>query len=237
MAVTADKPTPYAPTRTILDLIERHRSRGLPAPVTAEVLARAGIPESLIPRTLQALPILDLIDESGNPTPTFESIRLAPEAEYKKRLEDWLKGAYADVFSFVDPTKDDETRIRDAFRGYQPVGQQARMVTLFQGLCAAAGLLPEKAAQTRAQASTRSNPRPVSPRVQRNIASLGGKRVTAPTQSGLPAPLAGLLSSLPPEGRGWTEERRKKFLETFGTVLDFCFPVVESEDQLEDEET
>src|ERR1700716_2236116 len=99
MAVTADKPSPYAPPSAILDLIARHRSRGLPPVVSAEALGRAGISESLIPRTMQALTTLDLIDETGKPTPTFEGIRLAPEAEYKKRLEDWLKGTYADVFS------------------------------------------------------------------------------------------------------------------------------------------
>jgi hypothetical protein len=32
----------------------------------------------------------------------------------------------------------------DAFRTYQPIGQQERMVLLFQGLCRAAGIIPEK---------------------------------------------------------------------------------------------
>ena len=32
----------------------------------------------------------------------------------------------------------------DAFRTYQPIGQQERMVLLFQGLCTAAGMIPEK---------------------------------------------------------------------------------------------
>lgn len=38
--------------------------------------------------------------------------------------------------------------------------------------------------------------------------------------------LAGLLDSLPdPEG-GWTQDERNKFFNTFGTVLDFCIPIV-----------
>src|SRR5664279_3507287 len=121
MAVTEDKPSQYEPSKTILYVIDRYRNRGLPLPIDVENLERAGVPQSLIPRTLQALKIFDLIDEAGKPTPTFEGIRLAPETEYKKRLEDWLKGAYADVFAFVDPTKDDDIRIRDAFRTYQTV--------------------------------------------------------------------------------------------------------------------
>ena len=139
MAVTSDKPAPYAPSKTILDLIDRHRQKGLSIPVNADVLMRAGIPESLISRTLQALQTLDLIDKDGKPTPTFEGIRLAPETEYKKRLEDWLKGTYADVFTFVDPSTDDETRVRDAFRTYNPVAQQPPMGSAVSGTCAAAG--------------------------------------------------------------------------------------------------
>jgi hypothetical protein len=45
----------------------------------------------------------------------------AIQARCRRRAgADWLKAAYAEVFSFVDPMQDDETRIRDAFRG--PLG-------------------------------------------------------------------------------------------------------------------
>jgi Family of unknown function (DUF5343) len=132
--VTAAKPTPYAPATAILDLVHRYRSRGLSTPVNTEVLARAGISNSLIPRTLQALQTLDLINQDGTPTQTFEGLRLAPEAEYRARMAAWLRSAYADIFTFADPTKDDASQIRDAFRNYQPIGQQDRMVTLFNGL-------------------------------------------------------------------------------------------------------
>jgi len=37
------------------------------------------------------------------------------------------------------------------------------------------------------------------------------------------------LESLPPQGEGWTKEARDKFMATFGTVLDYCFPFVKSE--------
>lgn len=235
MPVTKDKPAPYATPAAIIDIIDRYRHRGLPSPVNAEVLGRAGIADSLVPRTMQAMQTLDLIDETGKPTTTFEGIRLAPEAEYKSRLEDWLKGAYADVFSFVDPSKDDEIRIRDAFRSYQPVGQQSRMVTLFQGLCAAAGLAGEKTTQARSTARPRANsPQPVkrvTPKPASNSRSSHGNAST-----GLPAPLAGLLASLPLDGDGWTSEQRKRFLHTFGAVLDFCFPIVESDAASDEQE-
>ena len=110
MPVTANAAGPYAPASVILGLVDRHRNKGLPTPVDAEVLARASVSESLTPRTLQALRTLDLIDESGKPTDVLEGLRLAPEAEYSQRLAEWLNVAYADVLSFVDPAIDDETR-------------------------------------------------------------------------------------------------------------------------------
>jgi hypothetical protein len=156
MPITKDKPGSYAPTSAIMGIIERHRRNGLPSPVTEDVLERTGISASLTSRTLQALMTLDLIDDQGRPTPTLEGIRLAPDPEYKERLADWLRAAYADALSFVDPAEDDETKIRDAFRAYKPVGQQPRMVTLFTGLFAAAGVRPEKKRSPAARPANRS---------------------------------------------------------------------------------
>jgi hypothetical protein len=227
MAVTPDRPGPYATTSAIIDIIARYRNRGLPFPVNTEVLARAGISESLIPRTLQSLKTLDLINEIGNPTDTLEGIRLVPEAEYKKRLEDWLKGTYADIFAFVDPTKDGSIRIRDAFRGYHPVGQQDRMVALFEGLCTEAGLIEQKSSGPSTTATSRPKA-PLHPRAKRNLDTIfsADKRTTKTNPSEIPAPVAGLLSGLPAQGDGWTVDERKKFMTTFEAVLDFCFPIV-----------
>ncbi len=230
MAVTKDKPAPYAPASAVLDIVGRYRNRGLVFPVTAEVLGRIGISDSLISRTLQALQTLDLINDVGNPTGTLEGIRLAPEAEYKKRLEDWLKGAYADVFAFVDPSTDEEVRIRDAFRSYQPVGQQNRMVTLFQGLCAAAGLIPDKAAPSpRARAPARASGN--APQSGLSFIKTAKKLAAQPTSTvisrpqGLPPALSGLLESLPDPSQGWYQKTRDRFLTTFQAVLDFCIPI------------
>lgn len=236
MAVTTDKPAPYAPPAAILDIVNRYRNRGLVFPVTKDVLARVGVSESLIPRTLQSLVALDLIKDDGNPTDMLEGIRLAPEAEYQSRLAAWLRAAYADVFSFVDPTNDDPTRIRDAFRAYQPLGQQDRMVTLFEGLCVAAGLIIKKPSEPRASSRPRvasavgGTARAPSRQPQRAPARSSSNKPSwsSPSDGSLPPALSGLLESLPSAEEGWTQAEREKFYTTFGAVLDFCIPIIAS---------
>ncbi|TGP98870.1 hypothetical protein EN794_049865 [Mesorhizobium sp. M00.F.Ca.ET.151.01.1.1] len=232
MPVTTEKPAPYAPASAIIGLIERHRSKGLPATVDAEALSRSSVPESLIPRTLQALQTLDLIDADGKVTQTMEGLRLASEAEFQPRMVEWLNAAYHDALQFIDPAVDSETRIRDAFRSYVPTGQQPRMVTTFIGLYGAAGVRAER-------------PRPPAPRNSVGRTS-GNHRLLPPpkrkqpeqkvppalpafsqgqSNQDLPPPLAGLLSSLPRAGQTWTTVERERFVVTFGAVLDFCFPI------------
>jgi len=154
-----------------------------------------------------------------------EGIRKAPEADYKQRLVQWLNGAYADVLNFIDPAIADEVAVRDAFRNYIPVGQQPRMVSLFIALYAAAGVGPEKVAQQRPPRSPQTRARPISKSGAGSRSTSHIKPTTTHNANGVPEPLVGLLSRLPPE-RGWTQADRDKFLNTFGTVLDFCFPIV-----------
>ncbi|NEH58134.1 hypothetical protein GR198_20655 [Rhizobium leguminosarum] len=235
MPVTADRPAPYAPASAILALIQRHRTRGLPS-YDADVLARAGVSSSLIPRTLQALQTLDLIGEDGRPSTILEGLRLAPEPEFETRLREWLTEAYSDALSYVDPAKDDEVRVRDAFRGYQPVGQQPRMVTLFMGLFAAAGITPEKP-----KTGSRKPNRPIAAKTptqqkrktQEEFGKSPQKTDRTPLSGDLPPALAGLLASLPSRGNSWSKQERDRFVNTFGAVLDFCFPVTRDEESEE----
>jgi Family of unknown function (DUF5343) len=236
MAVNSESPGPYAPTSTIMDFIGRYRDRGLATPITTEVLLRAGVAESLAPRVMAALVTLELIAEDGRPTETLEQLRRAPEAEFKTRLAAWLAGVYADVFSFVNPDADEQD-IRDAFRSYKPFGQQTRMVSLFIGLCRAADLRKDEPS-----AAARSTPRPATRKPasgsmqgasRMQIKSTGKlsnatpKGATPPQVPGLPAPLAGLLGKLPPEGGTWTQAERNKFEQAFKAMLDFSYEIGE----------
>jgi hypothetical protein len=166
---------------------------------------------------------LDLITDEGAATPTLEGLRRAPEPEFQKRLAEWLNTAYADVLSFIDPATADEGAIRDAFRNYNPVGHQPRMVTLYIGLYTAAGVrTTEKATATRSPRAASPASRTISPR-GRTVSKSGSEGRTSshvrppplPPQhiNGVPQPIAG-------------QEQRDKFMATFGTVLDFCFPII-----------
>jgi len=239
MAVTTDRPAPYAPTSAIMAVVERNRNGKLPGVIDADVLERAGISASLIPRTLQALQALDLIEENGQKTDTLEGLRLASEGDYKSRLAEWLTEAYADALVYIDPATATETDVRDAFRKYIPTGQQDRMVSLFMGLFTAAGVMPERQRQVAPRKQPNSggmrmakvvNP-PLRQRTQPKQSLIGGAGgggggFTPP--AGIPPAVAGLVQSLPPVGEGWTKAERDKFVTTFGAVLDFVYPIVEA---------
>jgi hypothetical protein len=245
MPLIANGPAPYAPPSTVLDLTAKFRDRGLRTPFTPEVLTLAGVSDGLINRTLQTLKLLELIDESGNPTPPLEGLRRAPQAEFKQRLEAIVRDVYSQVFQFVDPAKDDTARITDAFRAFDPPGQRARMVTLFIGLCEAAGIIEEgkkptvNAGRQRAaasQATRRSTPNPL--RRDPNMplgerAGSFGRNLRALDGDLVPAAVTGLIQSIP--FNGWTEERRKAFLKTFEAVLDFTVPIVSEAEAAVDE--
>jgi hypothetical protein len=247
MPVTQNAPAPYAPSTAILSLIERHRQRGLPSPVDSDVLTRAGISESLIPRTLYALQVLDLIDNQGKPTEVIERLRLAPEGEFKTRMGEWLNSSYADALKFIDPATADETKIRDAFRSYNPVGQRDRMVTLFTGLFEAAGVMPERKRQ-RSKTSPKNGetvrrPRtaPPSPTttvpepsekvvVNSTLTHADPEKTTARKHSEKHHPLIeGLLATLPPEGDVWATKNREKWLTLAESVFALIYKDGESE--------
>ena len=228
MAISTQSAAPYTAGAALLTVVRRFRDKGLTTPFTWEVLVRAGVPESLVNRTMQAMVVLDLVDDKGMPTETLTKIRLAPEKEYKAVVADWVRSAYAEVFAFVDPSTDDVSAVRDAFRAYTPHGQQERMVALFLALCAEGGLVDE---------SRKSEPKPAArkPQAPRAVITGGGNlragaaaiRGSGIVASGnLPPALAGLMQSLPPPDTGWTKGERDKFLTTFASVLDFVIPVV-----------
>jgi hypothetical protein len=234
MPLAPNANAPYTPASTVVTLLKRFRDKGLAIPVTPEVLLRAGVPESLLQRTMQALQLLELIDEDGQPTEVLKKIRAVSEKDYKETLAAWIKQVYADVFSFVDPATEDETSVRDAFRTYLPHAQQERMVKLFLALCAEAGLAPEtKKAEAKPRARS-ANPAMRVARVTFSKTPSPAAHQEVVRTGSLPPELAGLMARLPQNG--WTKATRDKFVKTFESVLDYVIPIVAREPQ-QDEET
>lgn len=241
MTVKAGASAPYAPPAAVIEVLRRYRERGLATPFTTEVLERAGVSDTLTRRTLASLKQLGLIDSEGNPSPEFEAASRAPDDEYKQALGELLLGFYADVISFADPAEDNFDRVRDAFRGYDPRGQQDRMVTLFLGLLDYAGLDTSAATATRkrAEPGQRQAKKATDPRNSRRSADKHGAGQRASGKGdeqpkpeiggGLPPGLLGLLHQIPRDGAGWPRARRDEFMAAFSAVLDFTVPVREQE--------
>jgi hypothetical protein len=211
----------------VLSIIDRFRDRGLTTPFDADVMVKAGVPESLANRTLVSLRDLGLVDDSGQPSEQLQELATARGDEYRQRLASILHDRYADIFAFVDPATDTMEQIQEAFRGYEPRGQRSRMVTLFLGLCQAAELAPEtpKRSAPRNSVQRVPKPKPAPMRATRTASRATSKGATAGRPSVLPSALAGLLDELPQPGEGWTEARRDQFLTVFRSILDFSYPV------------
>jgi hypothetical protein len=152
---------PYAPTHAVTKVLDAFRA-SLPAdgPITQNTLTRLGVPTTIQPRTLQALRILDLVDEEGRPTQDFVAFKHAPHDKYKGVLAEMLRRAYAPVFTIVgaDPKAKTRLQITDAFLTYTPSTLRARMVSLFMGLCEYVGLLDKSSTRTPAKSTQAPKP-------------------------------------------------------------------------------
>lgn len=251
MPIQSDGPAPYTAPKAVIDFIEAYRRRGLQVPFTAEVLVKAGVSDTLAPRTLTSLKLLGLVTENGQPTQQLADLRKAPEDEFKPRVAALIQDVYAEVFSYVDPVADPPERIRDGFRSYTPVGQQTRMVTLFLGLCEYAGLIPpspERKAGAAGGAATRRPNR--TPRARTAKAETApeqpparpaettwlapGGLMTPEVRFGVPAAgghqlVQGLLRELPPVGARWPKAKLDAWLELQRAVFNVLYEITDAE--------
>lgn len=235
MAIQPTGRAPYTTAAAFTTVLDAWRERGLGVPVTPDVLARAGVPESLARRTLQSLVDLELLSEKGEPSEQFESFRsIRGEDEYRGRLQEWLRSAYADVLIYTDPSTASFDSVAEAFRTYQPTGQRRGMASLLLGLWRYAGL------PVASDSADALPPRLRPPRASRAAAPAKKAMSTRKPASGavpsdLPPGLVGLLQQIPRNGRGWTKDTRNSFVAAFSAVLDFTVPVV-AEDLPDEEE-
>jgi len=142
MAVQKAARAPYASTGSIISVIEKHRQVGLQT-MSLQRLPQIGVSEALAPRTMRTLAFLGFYDENGKVTPEFDSLRKAPDHDFKPRLAALLREAYAPILEVLDPATATPLEVENAFRGFEPTGQLPRMVQLFMGLMIYADIMPE----------------------------------------------------------------------------------------------
>jgi len=206
------------------------------------VLARAGVGESIAPRTLNSLKTLGLLGDDGMPSQQFEDLRkIRDDSEYRARFQEWLRGVYADVLQYTDPSVDNATKVAGAFRTYEPAGRRPQMAALLIGLWRYAGLPVAEASPVQNRSSSR--PTKAASRKTADKGSSPGnqpKGTSVPVQQvgsqGLPPALLGLIQQIPTTGKTWTANQRKAFLDAFIAVLDYTVPVEATASSRDEEE-
>jgi hypothetical protein len=224
---------PYTTAAALITVLDWYRDKAPTVNVDAETVVKAGVAETLATRTVRSLLLLDLIGKDGVPTDQLRELREIKGAEeYRTRFQEWLRGTYAAVLEFCDPSSDSYNRVLEAFRGFQPTGQRPQMAALFLGLWKYAGLpMADAPKASSPDGPTRSQARP---RVSRATGpNPKVKRAGTPTSGttedvvGLSPALVGLLRQIPRGGAPWTADSRATFLKAFEAVLDFTVPIGE----------
>lgn len=177
---THDNFAPYAPTENVLRVLNKARSGGLRGAIDVPYLTQLGIEQSMAPRSVRALRFLGFIQEDGNLTSLMEQYVRASDEEAQTLLRGAIEGAYALVLRAVDPESDTRAKIFNAFRMMKPQGQWDRMVTLFLGLCRAAGMDVKEAPPARSG-------RLDSPREARNVRAREVRAVRSTGKSSPPS--------------------------------------------------
>jgi hypothetical protein len=148
---------PFAAVSTVRHMLEENRNRPIER-FDADALTKLGVAETVIPRTIDALVWLGLVEEDGRPTEAMLRLRRAPTDEYTDLLGQILRAKYSDVFRYWQPGEPTD-RLDDLFRAHEPMTMRPRMVRLFLGLAAYAGMIPEADALKRALPERAARPR------------------------------------------------------------------------------
>jgi hypothetical protein len=130
---------PYVAVGALSEFLDRIKSINLPSEITTSALEKIGISKSNALALVSALRFLDLVKDDGTPTDKLRSLQASGD-EFKANLESVVRSAYTDLFSLLDPTKDDREHLRNYFaRAYSPATAD-KATSLFLDVCDEAGI-------------------------------------------------------------------------------------------------
>jgi hypothetical protein len=218
---------PYAPYKSVQQVITRYRERGLPEPLSSAELERIGVPHSMSARTLQALRFLGLVDGEGARLEPFERLKRATTQEYPDLLAEIVRAAYLPVFQIVDPAQDSDTALSDAFRRFEPSAQRDKMIGLFRGLAEEASIIPRTPRQRSGGRKPDPQPRAKTPT----------PKAPKPATQDAPAPageegvqdfrlVSAVIQQLPRERR-WSKAKRDRWIQALTAAVDLLYEVEE----------
>ena len=216
---------PYAPSSSVIQVIKRYHERGLPEPLTVDVLQQVGIPASMFSPTFRSLLFLGLVDQAGMKTAKFENIRRSSSDDYPDILAAIIREAYADIFTIADPKEDELTAISDAFRRYDPANQRDKMVRLFIGLCEEAEIVQQGTHQTKPTRRPRASS--LQPKPQRTPTPPVTETVVSSSEETLDLDyrlVSSIVQQLPKNGY-WSAEKRGKWLAAMTSAIDLLIDV------------
>lgn len=218
-----DRFAPYCPPATLLQVLKAYRKRDVPDVIEKPLLVQLGVPQGLVNRTWQALDFLGLIEADGTTTKEFKALRYANDDDYPAAFRAILEKAYAQIFSVLDPATASEVQLNNAFHPYSPLGQRSRMVTLFLGLCAEAGIQTAIAARSRstqAESGKKTAPRRVGPAAA--LSRPTARKIGRPSSFavGEDAALVAWFQTRPDPKTVWPTESRERWVKTLMAIVD-----------------
>ena len=130
---------PYISIKALMDFLDHIRYVSTPKRVDTGLLQDYGTSKGNVFALMSALKFLSLVDESGNPTPAFNSLQTMGD-EFQHNLREIVESAYADLFARLDVSRDTREHIRNYFARNYSVSQSERTTSLFLDMCREAGI-------------------------------------------------------------------------------------------------
>lgn len=226
---------PYMSFKTLNSFVDRLNSSTTPPVIDKSVLSNmSGSGRSAL---MSALRYLQLVDGEDVVQDSLRNLVKAYKTDtWKAVLYDTLKGPYNEIVKDLDLKTGTDAQLQKAFKinGGVEGHMQINAIRFYLSFLKEAGI-PYSPHFGMRRATPKSATRKIKPH------RTSGKMKPPPLNddgalSGLPAPIIGLLKTLPAINTGWTKDRRELFLTTFGAVMDFCYPIVEAEQPLQIDE-